>query len=237
MSPPNNPIMVEAGSMANRCSDIHYLTQDFVVKIETDSSAAMPYGLGMLSEWLQTALGASGISQAELSRRLTAELGRSIDRAAVNKMTKGTRDIQADELMVIERETGWEAPRTIEVPLKGYVGAGAEVIVLDDGEHDRVSAPRDTRPGTVAVRVRGDSMYPAYESGAVIYYSRHLPPNEMLNKRAVVQLADGRIFLKILRAGSTPTTWTLQSLNPSFSDMEDQVIDWTAPIDWIRPAS
>ena len=189
----------------------------------------------MLSEWLRSALEASGKSQTDLARHLTEALGKSIDRAAVNKMTKGTRGITAEELMAIERFTGWEAPSEIQVPLKGDIGAGAEVIALDDDGDATVPAPRDARPGSVAVRVRGDSMHPAYEAGTLIYYSQTMAPEHLLNRRAVMQLGDGRIFVKVVRAGSSPNTWNLQSLNPLYPEMEDEVVEWAAPIDWIKP--
>lgn len=189
----------------------------------------------MLSDWLRDALDAKGISQADMARILTERLGRSIDRAAMNKMTKGTRAIFADELLEIQRTTGIQAPTEITVPLKGKVGAGQAVYAIDDGDDDEVPAPAESRPGTVAVRVAGDSMYPAYEEGNLLYYSRLLPPRDMVNQRAVVQLGDGRIFVKILRPGSTDKTWTLQSVNTLYPDMLDEVVAWAAPIDWIRP--
>lgn len=122
-----------------------------------------------------------------------------------------------------------------EVPLKGRVGAGQEIYAIDDGGDSYVSAPADAKRDTVAVEVSGESMFPAYEAGTLLYYSRHLPPAEMVNRRAVVQLADGRIFVKIIRPGSTPHTWTLQSINSQYADMVDEVVEWVAPIDWIRP--
>lgn len=190
----------------------------------------------MLSQWLQDALETSGVGQSELSRQLTRSLGRSIDRAAVNKMTKGTRAIAADELKVIERVTGHEAPTEIQVPLKGYIGAGEAVEAisdLDDGE--TVAAPRDARPGTVAAKVRGNSMFPTLRDGWTLYWSKLLPAHEMINDLCVVHLEDGRILVKVLRAGSLPDLWTLQSVNPSVADMSDQVVRWVSPIDWIKP--
>lgn len=65
----------------------------------------------MFSDWLTSALKISRISQAELSRQLSARLGRSIDKAAVNKMTKGLRRISADELLAIEAITGVSSPK------------------------------------------------------------------------------------------------------------------------------
>lgn len=203
--------------------------------MEIYAKAQPSYILSMVSEWLQSALEAAGIKQAELSRILTKELGRSIDRAAVNKMVNGRRSIALDEAQIIERVTGFEAPNVIEVELKGDIGAGAEVMAIEGDGGETVPAPRDTKPGTVAVRVRGDSMHPAYEPGTLIYYSKQMPPSELMNKRAVVQLGDDRIFVKIIRAGSRPDLWTLTSLNPLYPEMVDQVVAWAAPIDWIKP--
>jgi len=78
-------------------------------------------------------------------------------------------------------------------------------------------------------------MFPAYEEGTILYYSRLLPPSELVNKRAVVQLGDGRIFVKIVRPGADATTWTLTSINGQYADMVDQIVEWAAPIDWIKP--
>lgn len=207
----------------------------FVANVEIDTDFACRYTFPMLSEWLRDALKASRIKQAELSRRLTLALGRDIDRAAVNKMVSGLREIRGDELIEIARITGYEAPTEIEVPLKGRVGAGAEVLAIDDGGNDTAPAPAHSRPGTVAVEVAGESMFPAYEDGTLLYYSKLLPPSELINRRAVVQLGDGRIFVKMIRAGSTQNTWTLQSLNPLYPDMVDVIIEWAAKIDWIKP--
>lgn len=122
------------------------------------------------------------------------------------------------------------------VPLKGKVGAGQAVEAIDNGDtYDPAPAPANATPSTVAVLVSGDSMFPAFEEGTLLYYSKLLPPEAMLNRRAIVQLGDGRIFVKIIRKGTTPHTWTLQSVNAQYADMDDQVVEWAAPIDWIRP--
>lgn len=189
----------------------------------------------MLSEWLREALEETGIKQAALARELTDRLGRSIDRAAVNKMLTGGRAIQGDELLEIERITRHSAPKVIAVPLLGKVGAGQAVFAIDDGGDDTVPAPAEAKPGTVAVEVDGDSMYPAYETGTILYYSKLMSPADLVNKRCVVRLADGRMFVKVLRRGSTDRTWTLQSLNTLYSDMVDEVVEWAAPIDWTKP--
>jgi phage repressor protein C with HTH and peptisase S24 domain len=192
----------------------------------------------MLNEWLKTTLQERRISQAELSRILTDRLKRAIDRAAVNKMVSGKRAIAADELQEIEAIFGEAAPNpgfNPEVSLKGYVGAGQVVFPVDDGGDDTVPAPASAKPGTVAVRIRGDSMFPTYEEGTLLYYSRQLPPSELVNRRCVVRLGNGSMYIKVLRPGSDPNLWTLQSINVTVPDMIDQVVEWAAPIDWMKP--
>lgn len=49
-----------------------------------------------------------------------------------------------------------------------------------------------------------------------------------------VKQADGRMFVKVLRRGSTDKTWTLQSFNTLYADMKDEVVEWVAKIEWTR---
>lgn len=192
----------------------------------------------MLEKWLQAALKSAKISQSALSRMLTEELGRSIDRAAVNKMVKGTRSIAADELLVISTITKQPIPSEAPtVPLFGKVGAGQAIYPFDDDSPvDYVDAWSSAAPtNTVAVEVDGESMLPAYESGDLIYYSTHKLPHEMINRRCVAKLADGRLLVKILRRGSDDGLWTLQSINATTADIEDIVVEWVAKIDCVIP--
>ena len=228
-------MVVRAGSKPENVANNATIASINVANMEKDSSTKNRYALGMLSEWLHTALNDSGVSQSELARLLTERLARSIDRAAVNKMLKGSRTISGEELLAIEAITGITAPKEIHVPLKGKVGAGAAVLAIDNGGDDTVEAPADARHGTVAVQVSGDSMFPVYEEGTILYYSKLLPPSELVNKRAVVQLSDGRIVVKTVRPGADESSWTLTSINGQYADMVDQIVKWAAPIDWIKP--
>ena len=77
-----------------------------VAKSPTDSRRDLRYAMGMsrndeIGQWVAKALADSGAGQAEIARRLTEMLGRSIDRAAVNKMVRGGRAVAADEMLAI----------------------------------------------------------------------------------------------------------------------------------------
>lgn len=123
------------------------------------------------------------------------------------------------------------------VRLQGRVGAGQAIEPFDDDQDQWVEAPSDAQPTTEAVEVDGESMLPAYEPGTILYYSKTLPPHEMVNRRAVVKLADGGMLVKVLRRGSAPDLWTLQSINSIYQDLPDRVVEWAAPIDWTKPRS
>lgn len=89
--------------MAPSVATIATFARVTVAKRERAGWRADRYGATMLDAWLRNLLKEKRVSQAELARRLTATLGRSIDRAAVNKMTTGDRKIAADEMLAITR--------------------------------------------------------------------------------------------------------------------------------------
>ena len=126
------------------------------------------------------------------------------------------------------------------IPVVGYVGAGAEVFCIDDHAKgaglDEVEMPF---PGmsrsAVAVRVRGDSMEPAYHDGDLIFYDMNDNGDLMhlIGKECVVSLADGRKFVKTLRRRATGA-WYLLSYNAE--PIMDIEIDWAAKVEWVKRA-
>jgi phage repressor protein C with HTH and peptisase S24 domain len=165
--------------------------------MEHDAVYAALYLSRMLSSWLQDALKTTGVSQADLARSLTLSLRRSIDRAAVNKMTKGTRNIAADEMIEIVRFLGVSPPdqtlgpdasKTREVPnaivgdklsgtadyipLYGHAVGGVDgEFVLNGNILDHILAPPglSMARGAYAVTCAGESMEPRYFDGETVY--------------------------------------------------------------------
>jgi SOS-response transcriptional repressor LexA len=142
----------------------------------------------MLNLWVQEALKRGDISGAELGRRLTARLGRSIDRAAVQKMKTGDRKVSADELMAIAEITGHEPPvddaaRATRIPIISLVQAGDftdrdGVSSLDDLPTLAIAGLPDG--DWVAFEVEGDSMDRISPPGSIIAVNRRqrqLVPN------------------------------------------------------------
>lgn len=178
-------------------------------------------------------------------RDMTAkELAEAIDAdpGQLSRHINGKRRTNTELLTKIAEALGvaigdlFERP---QIPIVGYVGAGSEVYAIDDHEKgggiDEIDAPPDCPPGAVAVRVRGESMFPVHSDGDVIVYDgrqRHI--SDLYQKRCIVGMPDGRRFLKVVAPGSTDQLVTLVSFNAP--PMVDVVIEWAAPILWVRPA-
>lgn len=96
--------------MRHTVAILETIARGHVAILENDEKFVTRYPSRMLSEWLRNAMKAAGMSQAQLARELTDALGRSIDRAAVNKMLSNGRKISADELVAITRILNTDAP-------------------------------------------------------------------------------------------------------------------------------
>jgi len=115
-----------------------------------------------------------------------------------------------------EVPAGTGSNRTI--PIVGYVGAGSQIYTIDDHAKgdgiEVVDCPWDALgPSTVAVRVRGDSMQPAYFDNDLIFYDRQSADfDNLLGRECVLALSDGRKFIKQLRRTQSGQ-WYLHSHN------------------------
>lgn len=120
------------------------------------------------------------------------------------------------------------------VPMVGYVGAGSEVFPIDDGGAlDEIDPPPGVGPSAVAVKVRGESMYPRYMDGDVLIYDEHATQHQANGQECVVSLRDGRKFVKTVRFEGRGIA-TLESFNaPPIRNAE---LEWVAVIRWVRRA-
>lgn len=178
-------MIVLAGSMVGNVAKIATFSRGSVANRERALWSRDRYVPAMLDVWLRNLLKEKKVSQAELSRRLTQALGRSIDRAAVNKMTTGDRKIAADEMLAITRllvtgesEADSGTPQSQRMPLEvvpstqalvpvrvaGRVEAGAFRAQEDLGDWHEAETVLDIRdPKYPSARqlcfdVDGDSM-------------------------------------------------------------------------------
>lgn len=180
-----------------------------------------------LAKWVAEALEKSGLSQAELARQLERQLGRSIDRAAVNKMCltrlkpgQKRRKVAADEMLAIEQITGHAAPAemrpALSVPLLSSVQAGRFAASSPVAAADilRYVKATDLPPGDwIALEVNGDSMDRVVRPGAIILVNRN-DKQLVHEKYYVFSDGNGEATFKLYRAN--PDRLQPQSTNPDY---------------------
>ena len=123
-----------------------------------------------------------------------------------------------------------------EVPLMGYVGAGAEVQpdfeqVPPDGL-DQIHIPFPLPGEMIAFQISGDSMLPVYREGMVliVYREQKRPSEWFFGREAVVRTEEGRRFVKTIMRGN-PTTLYSTNAPP----IENAVPVWLGEIFAILP--
>lgn len=183
---------------------------------------------------------ASGMSQTALAKRVGAaqQLIGQLERGEV----RSTRLIYkiANALGVTANSLDPEIPLANSnkqfIPVVGYVGAGAEVLAIDDHEKggglEEIEPPYDgLSPSTVAVRVRGNSMYPTFRDGDLLLYDRQDNGDlvHLIGKDCVVSLQDGRKFIKQLKRLPTGEYY-LYSVNLDAEPIFGVEIEWAAKV-------
>lgn len=187
-----------------------------------------------MQRWAKSAIG--DMNQAELSRRLTEALGRSIDRAAVNKVLTGGRDLKADEMLEIARITKAPVPaRPPRVPIVGFVGAGAEAHFYGEGQGTGEEVEHHgANESTVAVEIRGDSLGQFFDRWLAFYDDIRVPfEPSLFGELCVVGLDTGGVLIKKVEKGARRGRYTL--LAQVGSPIYDARIEWAAAVKAMAP--
>lgn len=136
-----------------------------------------------------------------------------VDQSTVSKWEHSTQTPEPralDQLATLEEEalgadtavaeTGHRSLFTL-VPVSGEIGAGAKVYDVEGGGGRNIDFERAPRGfGAVeALRVRGDSMYPVYRDGDLVFIEDR-PAEFPLRRNTdyVIELTDGRRLLKMV---------------------------------------
>lgn len=181
---------------------------------------------------LKAARLAKGYSQREVGDAL------GVEQPTIQRWEAGKRSPSVEEVDALSRLLGVTADalfgRTNEVPVVGKVGAGGSVLFedaypLDEG-FDRVIRPPDAMGDLIGLEIAGDSMWPKFLDGEIVYISRDRDgvDADYVGSFVVAKLATGEVYLKQLARGSAPGRYTLRSLNAP--DMEDVAVDWATPV-------
>ncbi|MDE1914707.1 MAG: helix-turn-helix domain-containing protein [Sphingomonadales bacterium] len=170
-----------------------------------------------------------GWSRPELARRMGTSTSQ------VERLEKGQRLLKPHWIDRAAAAFGVE-PAAIITPLSGdavavvgYVGAGGDIIFEDsyapgDGMYHVDSLPGLGADGLIGLEVRGDSMYPFFRNGHIIFIRRDnwdRVEDEALSDWAVCRLSDGRTLLKEVRPSRVAGHYDLISQNaPPIEDVE-----------------
>lgn len=111
------------------------------------------------------------------------------------------------------------------VPVVGEIGAGAAVYPIDTDTTTTTTGHIRAARGFGAVealRVRGDSMWPAYQDGDWVFVdNRVASPPLQRRKEYIIKTADGRALLKMVEPTADPNRYNLISYNaPPEPDVE-----------------
>lgn len=102
------------------------------------------------------------------------------------------------------------------VKIRSFVGAGAEIERIEGAEDvlEEIALPWIDGEEYEGVIVRGNSMFPVYRTNDILIFKRHDDDlRRLLNRECVIELEDGRRFVKVLRHGSEPGRYNLDSYN------------------------
>lgn len=159
------------------------------------------------------------------------------ERYARRYRAKGV-DVSAQQVLFGEGEGDYAAPpqEQDDVPIMGYVGAGAEIEPVfeqpppDGYAQARLPPDFSLRGDFVAFMVDGESMFPEHDPGDVIICRREqrLSIDSYLNQKAIVRTADGRRYLKRITMGSRRGLYNLESWNAM--TIRDAQIEWVGEI-------
>ena len=123
----------------------------------------------------------------------------------------------------------------LSLPVLGKVGAGA---VVDMPDNPTSGEPLDdlevNLDGDFALIIEGDSQWPRFLQGErVIVQGEPVTPDRLVNHYAVVQVEDdGRRLLKMLRRGSKPHLYRLESHNAPAEDDVKLIAAWRVKGVW-----
>jgi phage repressor protein C with HTH and peptisase S24 domain len=136
-------------------------------------------------------------------------------------------------------EPEWKR-KPYEVPVMGYVGAGAVIDpdfeqVPPDGL-EVVDLPFAVTDGIIAFRVRGESMRPSYRDGdaILVWRDQRMATDSYIGEEAVVRTADGRRFLKEIHGTGRRGVYNLYSHNDRI--IENVRLEWVGEIHLIIKA-
>lgn len=174
-------------------------------------------------ENLRFLLDKNGLTMKEVSLRA------KLNAAAVRDIIVGrVRNPTLDSLERIAAVIGCTVAdlqgRGQSIPLLGTITASDRINLNDSGE---TVPPCPGVTGDVAALRAEDRINGILRKGDLVYYRQEGQP--MIGHLSVVQLKDGRTFLKEPRRGYEPGRWNLQGVSDP-GVMENQEVEWAGVV-------
>lgn len=190
-----------------------------------------------MKEWVKQALQHAGMSQSDLARELTANYGWSDNRSILNKIVKGTRTLEAEEMFDIAKATGYPIPGAGEaqkehglrrVVVTAHVQAGNWEEAWEWDESDKYPILIPDLPEYKSIRLfaaetRGPSMNKRYPERTVIVFNdvQETGEDPIPGKRYVVerrrQSGEAEHTVKTLMTDNDGKLWLMpESDDPRF---------------------
>jgi len=146
------------------------------------------------------------------------------------KLENGSRKLHSEWIAkaaaAFEVDPGQIVSDRDQVPLIGYVAAGAEAHYYD-GDHfaDQLEAPEGTTESTVAVQIRGGSLGTFFD-GWIIFYDdvRRPVTDDLIGPLCIVGLPDGRVLVKKIKPSRNRGLYHL------YGQFGDPILD--TPVEW-----
>ena len=174
--------------------------------METDLLLRNRYTMFMVIDWVKNAVDHSGLSQAEIARRLHKRFGWRDDRTIINKILKTNRGVKAKEMMDISDVTGFPLPAEEmelqqSIHLVSWVSAGR---LSRDEVADEILGTltvSDLPKGDwIALRVEGTSMDRISPPESIIFVDRN-DKKLVSNALYVIDDGEGNATYKRFRPG------------------------------------
>lgn len=125
------------------------------------------------------------------------------------------------------------------------VGAGARIQSIEGQLRAAkplymVACPPQLDPdSTVGVEIEGDSMFPVYSPGDVLFFPCPTfsgPAAEMIGTRCICVDEAGDGWVRLLKNGSEAGLYNLIALNPAADNKHDVSLQWAGPVSLTWPA-
>lgn len=189
-------------------------------------------------------------SQRRLARKIRGRSGKPLDPAALSLMLRGKRSIQLSEarqladllnvpLIEVLRHAGIAMPEegTRQYHLFGHLDSDGELHLIKDGT-ETVTGPAELPPDAVAVRCRTSRSQYDLLDGWVFFAEKPKPPSpDAIGRYCLASPRKLKPLACFVLRGYKPGTANLMCgfFFGALKPVENIVLDWVAPVIWVRP--